>query len=150
MLVLTTLTNNRKLRSRKMRTFAEALSSTKTIRGNRVKDVQKIGKSTLGKTDHKVVRNESIELESIYSRLAEDSSFAEDPPFPPNFCTDASVVQSSSSSVNTSEWLDKDDNEVLKILNEFLSTSEENKLDTFLNQKKNVTTTDKRLSGYFC
>ena len=57
MLVLITLTDNRKLRSRKMRTFAEVLSSTKTIRGDRVKDVQKIGKSTLGKTDHKVVRN---------------------------------------------------------------------------------------------
>ena len=44
-------------------------------------------------------------------------------------------------------------------MNEFLSTSDEasaspnehrNRLDTFINQKKNVTTTDNRLSGYFC
>ena len=43
-------------------------------------------------------------------------------------------------------------------MNEFRSTSDEasaspnehrNRLDTFINQKKNVTTTDSRLSGYF-
>ena len=65
-----------------------------------------------------------------------------------------SVVQNSSSSVNISEGLDEDDNEVLKILNEFLNTSDEasvspnvhrNRLDTFIHTKKNVTTTD--LSG---
>ena len=128
---------------------------TKNIRGERVKDVQKIRKSTLGTTDHRVVRNESIDLEDIYARLSEASSFAKDLPSPPNLCTDTSVVQSSSSSVNISERFDKDDNDVLKILNEFLSTSDEasaspnehrNRLDTFINQKKNVTTTDNRLS----
>ena len=55
--------------------------------------------------------------------------------------------------------LHEDDNEVLKVLNEFLNTSDEasvspnvhrNRLDTFIHQKKNVTTTDNRLSGYFC
>ena len=51
------ITDNRKLRSRKNRTCVEVLSGTKNIRGEPVKDVQKIGKSTLGKTDHKVVRN---------------------------------------------------------------------------------------------
>ena len=100
-----------------------------------------------------------INLESIYNKLAEASSFAEDPPFPPNLCTDRSVAQNSSSSVNISEGLDEDDNEVSKILNEFLDTLDEasvspnehrNRLDTFINQKKNVTTTDNRLSGYFC
>ena len=74
---------------------------------------------------HKLVRNESIDLESIYVRLAEGSSFAENPQSPPNLCTDTYVVQNSSSSVNISEALDEDDNGVLKILNEFFSTSDE-------------------------
>ena len=43
----------------------------------------------------------------------------------PNQCTYTSVVQNSSSSVNISEGLDEDDDEVLKILNEFLKTSDE-------------------------
>ena len=113
----------------------------KNIRGEPVKDVQKIGKSTLGKTHLKVVRNESIDPESVYARLADSSSFVEDPPSPPNLCTDTSVVQNSSSSVNIYEGLDEDDKEVLKILNEFFSTLDEalvspnehrNRLDTFL------------------
>ena len=41
------------------------MSGTKNNRGNTVEDVQKIGKSALGKKDDKVVRNESIDLESI-------------------------------------------------------------------------------------
>ena len=57
-------------------------------RGEPVKDAQKIGKNTLGKKDHKVVRNGSIDLENIYARLAETSSFSEDPLSPPNICTD--------------------------------------------------------------
>ena len=136
------ITDNRKLRSRKNRTYAEALLGIKNIRGKPVKDVQKIGKSSLGKTDYKVVRNESVDLESIYTRLAEGSSFAENPPSPPNFCTDTSIVQNSSTSVNISEGLVEDGNEVLKILNEFLSTSDEasgspnehrNRLNSFIN-----------------
>ena len=43
----------------------------------------------------------------------------------PNQCTYTSVVQNSSSIVNISEGLDEDDDEVLKILNEFLKTSDE-------------------------
>ena len=153
------VTDNWKLRCRKNKTYANVVSGTKNNRGNTVEDVQKIGKSALGKKDDKVVRNESIDLESIYARLAEGSSFHEDPPSPPNLCTDTSVVQNSSSSVNMSVGLNEDDNEVLKILNEFLNTSDEasvspnahrNRLDTFIHQKKNVTTTDNRLSGYFC
>ena len=89
---------------------------TKNIRGERVKDVQKIRKSTLGTTDHRVVRNEIIDLEDIYARLSEASSFAKDLPSPPNLCTDTSVVQSSSSSVNISERFDEDDNDVLENL----------------------------------
>ena len=55
--------------------------------------------------------------------------------------------------------VEQDDNEVSKILNEFLNTSDEasvspnehrNRLDTFIQQKNNFTTTDNRLSGYFC
>ena len=56
----------------------------KNICGNTVEDVQKIGKSTLDKKDEKVVRSESIDLESIYARLAEASSFSEDPASPPH------------------------------------------------------------------
>ena len=124
-----------------------------------LEDVQRIGKSALGKIDDKVVRNENIDLEIIYARLAEASCFCEDPPSPPNLCTDTSAVQNTSSSVNISAGLDEDDYKVLKILNEFLNTSDEasfspnvhrNRLDTFIHQKKNVTTTDNRLSGYFC
>ena len=75
------------------------------------------------------------------------------------FITDTSVVQNSSSNVNIAERLGKGDNEVLKIFSEFLTTLDEasvspnvnrNRLDTFICQKKNVTTTDNRLSGYFC
>ena len=88
--------DNRKLRRWKNRTYAEAVSSTKNIYSEPVKDVQKIGKSTLGTTDHQVVRNDSIQEASVS----------------PN--------------------------------------EHRNRLDTFMNQKKNVTTTDNRLSGYFC
>ena len=45
------ITDNRKLRSRNYRTYAEAVSGTKSIRGEPVNDVEKIGKSTLGKKD---------------------------------------------------------------------------------------------------
>ena len=57
------------------------------------------------------------------------------------------------------EVLGEDDDEVLKISNEFLNTSDQvsvcpnvhrNRLDTFIHHKKKVTTTDNRLSGYFC
>ena len=90
------------------------MSGTKNICGEPVKDVQQIGKSsTLDKKDHKVVGNGSIDLESIYARPTEASSFSEDPPSPLNLCTDTSVVENSSSSVNVSEGLDEDD-EVLK------------------------------------
>ena len=42
-------TDNRKLRCRRNRTYAEAVSGIKNILGEPVKDVQKIGKGTLGK-----------------------------------------------------------------------------------------------------
>ena len=96
---------------------------------------------------------------SIHARLAETSSFSEDPPSPPNLYTDISVVQNSSSKVNISEGLNEDDSEVLKFLNEFLNTSNEalvspnkrrNRMATSIQPKKNVTTTDNRLSGQFC
>ena len=101
--------------------------------------------SISGKTDHKVVRNESIHLESGYARLGEANSFAEDAPSTPNLGTHTSVVKNSWSSVNISEGLDEDDTGALKMLNEFLSTSDEalvspnehrNRLDTFMNQKR--------------
>ena len=57
------ITDNRKLRTRKNRTYAEAVSGTKNIHGESVKDVQKIVNSTLSKKDHKVVGYESIDLE---------------------------------------------------------------------------------------
>ena len=150
------ITDNRKLRSPK-NGKTEAALGTKDIRGKPVKNVQQTGKISLGKKDHKVVGNENIDLQRIYARLAEASSFCEDPTYPPNLCNDISVVQNSSSSVNISEGLDED-HEVLKILNEFLNTSDEasvspienrNMLETFIHQKSNVTTTDNSLSGYF-
>ena len=106
------ITDNCQLRSWKNRTYAEVASDTKNICDEPVKDVQKIGKSTLGKKDHKVVGNESIDLESTFARLAEASSFCEDPPSPPNLCTKTFVVQNSSISVNMSEGLDEDNNEI--------------------------------------
>ena len=153
------ITDNRKRRSRVNRTYADAVSGTKNICGELIKYVQKIGKSILGKKDHKVVGNESIDLESIYAGITGASSFSENPPSPTNLCTDISVAQNTSSRVNISEGLDEDNNDVLKILNEFLNTSDEasvspnehrNRLDTFMQQKNNFTTTDNRLSGYFC
>ena len=152
------ITDNCQLRSLKNKTYAEVASDTKNICDEPVKDVQKIGKSTLGKKDHNIVRNKKVALESIYDRLAEASSFSQDPPSPPNLFSDASAVQNSSSSVNISEGLDEDDNEFLNILNQFLNISDDasvtshvnrNSLDTFMHQKKNVTTTDKRLPGHF-
>ena len=47
--------DNRKLRCRKNKTYADAVSGTKTICGNTIEDVQRIGKSALGKIDDKVV-----------------------------------------------------------------------------------------------
>ena len=61
-------------------TYAEAVSGTKNICGKPVKDIQKIGKRTYGKKDHKVVGNESINQESIYARFAKASSFSDNPP----------------------------------------------------------------------
>ena len=135
------------------------MSGTKNICGEHVKYCQQTGKSTLGKKDHKVVWNGGIDLGNIYASLAEASSFSEDPPSPPSLWTDTSVVQDSSNSVNISEGLDKDDNEVLKILNEFCNTSDEasvspnknrNRLDTFIHQQNIATNTDNKLSWYFC
>ena len=150
MLVLTTLLTIGSFEVKKTEHMQRLCQVQKNIRGEPVKDVQKIGKSTLGKKDHKVVGNESIYLESTFARLAEASSFCEDPPSPPNLCTKTSVVQNSSISVNMSEGLDEDNNEIWKILNEFLNSSDEtsvspiehrNKLDAFIQQKNNVTTT---------
>ena len=45
------------------------MSGAKKICVEPVKDVQKIEKSTLGKKDHKLEGNESIDLESIYAGL---------------------------------------------------------------------------------
>ena len=50
------ITDNRKLRCRKINTYAEIVSDTKNICGDTVMDIQKIGKSTLCKKDDKVVR----------------------------------------------------------------------------------------------
>ena len=95
---LDNITDNWKLRSRKNRTYADAVSGTKKIGCEPVKDIQKVGKSALGKRDDKLLGYESIDLESIHVRLAEVGSISEDPPSPPNICTDISVVQNSSSS----------------------------------------------------
>ena len=158
MLVLTTLLTIGSFEVGKTEHMQRLCQVQKNIRGEPVKDVQKIGKSTLGKKDHNIVRNKKVALESIYDRLAEASSFSEDPPSPPNLFSDASAVQNSSSSVNISEGLDEDDNEFLNILNQFLNISDEasvtsnvhrNSLVTFMHQIKNVTTTDKRLPGHF-
>ena len=54
------ITDNWKLKNWKSRTYAEALSGIKNIRGEPVKDVEKIGKSTLGKKDYNIVRNEIL------------------------------------------------------------------------------------------
>ena len=70
MYIFGNVTDNRKLRCRKNKTYTEAVSGTKNNCGNTVEDVQNIGKSALGKKDDKVVRNGSIDLESIYARLA--------------------------------------------------------------------------------
>ena len=78
------ITDNRNL-VRKTKPMQMLCQVQKNICVNTVEDVQKIGKSTLDKKDEKVVRNESIDLESIYARLAEASSFSEDPAFPPHF-----------------------------------------------------------------
>ena len=157
MLVLTTLLIIASLEVGKTKHMQRLRQIQKKICDEPVKDVQKIGKSTLGKKGHNIVRNKKVALESIYDRLAEASSFSEDPPSPPNLFSDASAVQNSSSSVNISEGLDEADNEVLNILNQFLNISDEasvtsnvhrNSLDTFMHQKKNVTTTDNRLPGH--
>ena len=100
---MTILLINWKRRNRKNRTYAEAVSGTKNIRDESVKNVQKIEKSALSTKDRNVVGNESIDLGSIYARIAQAISFSEDPPSLSNYCTDTSVSQNSSSSVNISE-----------------------------------------------
>ena len=112
MLVLTTLLTIGSFEVKKTEHMQRLCQVQKNIRGEPVKDVQKIGKSTLGKKDHKVVGNESIDLKNTFARLAEASSFCEDPPSPPNLCTQTSAVQNSSISVNMSEGFDEDNNEI--------------------------------------
>ena len=51
------------------------MSGTKNVPGDAVKDIQKIGKSTLRKKNDKIVGKENIDLEGIYARLAEASFF---------------------------------------------------------------------------
>ena len=137
MLVLTTLLIIRSLEVGKTE-HMRRLCQVQNICNKPVKDVEKIGKSTLGKKDHQIV-NDSTDLEIICARLAEASSFSEYPPSPSNLCADTYVVQNSSNSVNISERLEKDD-EFLKILNGFLNSLDEasvspdvhrNRLDTF-------------------
>ena len=86
----------------------------------------------------------------------ETGSVSEDPQSPHNICR--SVAQNSSSNVNISEGLGKDD-KILNILNGFLNTLDEasvslqehrNMLDTFVHQNTNVTNVVNMLSGYFC
>lgn len=51
-------------------------------------------------------------MESTCARLTQASSFSEDAPFLPNLCTDIHVEENPSSSVNISEGLHEDDNEI--------------------------------------
>ena len=76
MLVLTTLLTIGSFEVGKTEHMQRLCQVQKNIRGEPVKDVQKIGKSTLGKKDHNIVRNKKVALESIYDRLAEASSFS--------------------------------------------------------------------------
>lgn len=88
------------------------MSGKKKNRGRPLKDVQKSRKSALGKNNHDVVGNKSIYVESTCARLTQASSFSEDAPFLPNLCTDIHVEENPSSSVNISEGLHEDDNEI--------------------------------------
>ena len=149
------ITDNRKFRKKRSKTYAEALQSVGTSNfGGEVLETLKEPNAS------KEEKHVGIDLESIYARLKEDELLGSDKlSTPPRLCTDTSSSQNSSRYRNLCSELDGEDYEILDILKEMLECSKEYE-SVIPESKKNseftkdstsgLTTVEKRLCGYFC
>ena len=154
------ITDNRKFRKKRSKTYAEALQSVETSNfGGEVLETLKEPNASK-EENHDYKRTVGIDLESIYARLKEDELLGSDKlSFPPRLCTDTSSSQNSSRCRNVSSDLDGEDYEILDILKEMLEGSKESE-SVIPESKKNsevmkdstsgLTTVENRLCGYFC
>ena len=154
------ITDNRKFRKKRSKTYAEALQSVETSNfGGEVLETLKEPNTSKEENDD-FKRTVGIDLESIYARLKEDELLGSDKlSSPPRLCTDTSSSQNYSRYRNVSSDLDGEDYEILDILKEMLEGSKES--DSVIPEsKKNsevtkdytsgLTTVENRLGGYFC
>ena len=143
---LNNITDNRVLRKRKRKTYAEATQSD-LLEGKFVDILPNVGK--VGAKSGK----RSVDLEAIKKTLlsTEASKFSKVSNTPPDFCVDKSLSHNSSNFVSgTTEsepvMLSTQDMEVLEVLDEL----ESNVNDNFTGFKHKYNTDDSRMKGYFC
>ena len=143
---LNNITDNRVLRKRKRKTYAEATQSD-LLEGKFVDILPNVGK--VGAKSGK----RSVDLEAIKKTLlsTEASKFSKVSNTPPDFCVDKSFSHNSSNFVSgTTEsepvMLSTQDMEVLEVLDEL----ESNVNDNFTGFKHKYNTDDSRMKGYFC
>ena len=143
---LTNITDNRVLRKRKRKTYAEATQSD-LLEGKVAGTSPNVGKvgAKIGKI--------SADLEAIKKTLlnTEASKFSKVSNTPPDVCVDTSLSDNSSNFVSgTTEsepvMLSTQDMEVLEILEEL----ESNTNDNFTGCEHKYNTDDSRMKGYFC
>ena len=154
------ITDNRKFRKKRSKTYAEALQSVETSNFG-MKVLERLKDPNASKEEnHDFKRTVGIDLESIYARLKEDELLGSDKlSSPPRLCTDTSSSQNSSRYRKVSSDLDGEDYEILDILKEMLEGSKESE-SVIPESKKNsevtkdstsgLTTVENRLCGYFC
>ena len=143
---LNNITDNRVLRKRKRKTYAEATQSD-LLEGKFVDILPNVGK--VGAKSGK----RSVDLEAIKKTLlsTEASKFSKVSNTPPDFCVDKSLSHNSSNFVSgTTEsepvMLSTQDMEVLQVLDEL----ESNVNDNFTGSEHKYNTDDSRMKGYFC
>ena len=143
---LNNITDNRVLRKRKRKIYAEATQSD-LLEGKFVDILPNVGK--VGAKSGK----RSVDLEAIKKTLlsTEASKFSKVSNTPPDFCVDKSLSHNSSNFVSgTTEsepvMLSTQDMEVLQVLDEL----ESNVNDNFTGSEHKYNTDDSRMKGYFC
>ena len=153
------ITDNRKFRKKRSKTYAEALQSVGTSNsGGEVLEPLK-APNVLKKENHDFNRIVGIDLEGIYARLTEEELLGLDTlSSPSRLCTDTSS-QNSSRYRNVSSDLDGEDYQILNILKEMVDGAKESesvipefkKRSEFMKDSTSgLTTVENRLCGYFC
>ena len=140
------ITDNRVLRKRKQKTYAEATQSV--IVESKIVDIS----PNVEKVDAESGKR-SFDLEAIKKNLlsAEGSKFSKVSNTPPNICVDTSLSHNSSNFVletteTKSVLLSTQDMELLEILEELENNANAN----FTGCEHKYNTDDSRMKGYFC